>query len=616
MTKHTEPFIHSPGLRPGSTGVPEPFSLLKFGLIVIIGAFFLYWIIREVFEYYPGDDPELQEAGNPERLSLYRKLKEGFEGVKVANLLVKEPQPGNIERNPDVNIVNETTPFNPNDKTSYQSKNIDTDVLRSQRYYNSVYQPLLTGEEKKDTKGVTFRIPSLQQEIPSTYMINILNQVRDNQPEFQIPKQALKHKIHEELLHYQPDGEKYYYKTPLYTFPNLGKLETYQLDREPFLLELFTILKLYLMTKINIQVLDKNLSHQAHPFQFFNIIQSQHLKLESIPLVDKEENILETQPYPNFQVIFNLVVHREYKPYTFNIQTKLVVDLYSNPDEISVSIQDLELLGSTMDGNLVSPLFSRMDNPKGVNQSKTVGNGGLINAPVSDFRESIPGMGITASNFDFVNINEERVKKAISNKKTQDEEGWNTVNVGFMDSVSKEYANAYLQQRSEKRQELQPDSTFTIYNQGVETSELQNEFQKVKYSPNPYGDYQCFQFDFNSLKPVIDKEANDPIKCKSYNPKYKRVGVWDTKCIEDTDCPFFDPDENYGCNEGGYCSMPQGIDGVSDTKCIKDTDCPFFKPDENYGCNEGGYCSMPLGIVPISYRKYLKDELVSTQQVS
>ena len=124
MTKPTEPFIHSPGLRPGNTGVPEPFSLLRFGVIVIIVAFFLYWIIREVFEYYPSDDPELKEAGNPERLSLYRKLKEGFnkktkegfEGVKVTDILVKEPQPGNIERNPDVNIVNETTPFNPNDK--------------------------------------------------------------------------------------------------------------------------------------------------------------------------------------------------------------------------------------------------------------------------------------------------------------------------------------------------------------------------------------------------------------------------------------------------------------------------------------------------------------------
>ena len=589
MTKHTEPFIHSPGLRPGKTGVPEPFSLLKFGVMVIVVAFFLYWFIREVFEYYPGDDPELQEAGNPERLSLYRKLKEGFTGVKVANLLVKEPQPGNIERNPDVNIVNESTPFNPNDKTAYQSKNIDTDILRSQRYYNSVYQPLLTGERKNDTKGVTFRVPSLQQEIPSTYMINILNQVRDNQPQFQIPKQALKHKIHDELLHYQPDGEKYYYKTPLYTFPNLGKLETYQLDREPFFLELFTTLKLYLMTKINLLVLDEKLSHQAHPFQFFNIIQSQHLKLESIPKVDKEGNILESQPYPNFQVIFNLVVHREYKPYTFNIQTKLEIDLYSNPDEIMVSIQDLELVGSTMDGNQESPLYSRMDNPKGVNLSKSVGNGGLINAPVSDFRESIPGMGITASNFDFVNVNEEKVKKTETNKKTKDEEGWNTVNVGFMDTVSKEYANTYLQQRKEKRQELYPDSTFTIYNQGVERNEdkdkeAKNNLKKVKYSPNPYGDYQCFHYDFINLKPIVDKESEDPIKCKSFNSKYNKVGVWDTKCIEDIDCPFYKPDT--------------------------------FPGEEKYGCGEKGYCSMPLGVIPIGYRKYLKDGLVFTQQMS
>ena len=599
MSKPIEPFIHSPGLRPGKTGVPEPFSLLKFGLMVIIGGFFLYWFIREVFEYYPGDDPELQEAGNPERLSLYRKLKEGFDGVKVADILVKEPQPGNIERNPDVNIVNETTPFNPSDISSYQSKNIDTDVLRSQRYYNSVYQPLLTGEQKNDTKGVVFRIPSLQQEIPSTYMINILNQVRDNQHEFQIPKSALKHKIHNELLHYQPDGEKYYYKTPLYTFHNLGKLKSYQLDREPIFLELFTVLKLYVMTKINMNVIDEKLSHKAHRFQFFNIIQSQHLKLEIIPLVDEEYNLLDTKSLPNFQVIFNLIIHREYKPYTFNIQTKLLVDLYSNTDEIKVEIQDLELLGSTMDGNLESPLYSRMENPKGVNLSKTVGNGGLINAPVSDFRESIPGMGITSSNLEFVNVNEERIKKAESNKQTEGEEGWNTLNVGFMDTISKDYANSYLKQISEKREELQPNSTFTIYNQGVEATELQNEFKKVKYSPNPYGDYKCFQFDFKNFKPIIDTKSNDPIKCKSYNPKFGKVGNWDTKCIKDSDCPFYKPDafpgeENYGCDRIVPIQDDKGVvTGI-----------------------EKGYCSMPLGKVPISYRKYLKDELVSTQQVS
>ena len=607
MTKPTEPFIHSPGLRPGKTGVPETFSLLRFGVIVIVVAFFLYWIIREVFEYYPGDDPELQEAGNPERLSLYRKLKEGFnkelkegfEGVKVANLLVKEPQPGNIERNPDVNIVNETTPFNPNDKTAYQSKNVDTDILRSQRYYNSVYQPLLTGESKNDTKGVTFRMPSLQQEIPSTYMINILNQVRDNQPEIQIPKQALKHKIHDELLHYQPDGEKYYYKTPLYTFPNLGKLETYQLDREPFFLELFTTLKLYLMTKINLRVLDEKLSHQAHPFQFFNIVQSQHLKLESIPKTDEEGNILDTLPYPDFQVVFNLVVHREYKPFTFNIQAKIQLDLYSTPDEIKGEIQDLELIGSTMDGNQEAPLLVRMDNPKGVNQSKTVGNGGLINAPVSDFRESIPGMGITASNFDFVDINEEKLQKEEANKKGKGKKGWNTLNVGFMDTDSKDYAETYLKQRQEKRQELYPDSSFTIYNNEKQEATTENDLQKVKYSPNPYGDYQCFHYDFTNLKSVIVKESSDPVKCKSFNPKYGVVGVWDTKCVEDTDCPFYKPDafpdeENYGCDRIVPIQDDKGvITGV-----------------------DKGYCSMPQGKIPIGYRKYLKGGLIDIKQVS
>ena len=173
-----------------------------------------------------------------------------------------------------------------------------------------------------------------------------------------------------------------------------------------------------------------------------------------------------------------------------------------------------------MDGNQEAPLLARMDNPKGVNQSKTVGNGGLINSPVSDFRESIPGMGITASNFDFVDINEQRIKKTETNKKSKDKKGWNTLNVGFMDTISKDYADTYFQIKTRKRQELYPDSTFTIYNSEKKEATTENDFQKkVKYSPNPYGDYQCFHYDFTNLKSVIDKESADPVKCKSFNPK-------------------------------------------------------------------------------------------------
>jgi len=585
--------IHSSGLRPGATGISNHFSFWRVIIIVVIVAFFLYWLLIESLDYYPGDDPVLKEAGNPDRFSLIKKLKEGFIGVKVASSLVNVPQPGNIELNPDLDIINETTPMYPLNSSSFKTKKIDTDILRSQRYYDSLYQPLLSDSKLTNVSGPLFRIPSLQQEIPSTYMINNLNIIRDTQASFNIPKSALKYKIHTELLQYQPDGRKYYYKTPLYTFNNLGKLKSYQLDNEPIFLELFTLLKLYVITKINLQVLENKQSPLPHTFKFFNIIQSQHLKLESASPITNTS----TNSQPRLFAIFNIIIHREYKPYTFNIQVKVEIDLFSDINIIKAKIIDLELLGSTMDGNIVAPLLSRLDNPLGVNLSKTVGNGGTVNAPITDSRVSIPGMDIASSNYDILNIKAGKNFINLYSNKDKDKDNDNDTitnqearykdTIGYMDSISKEYADIYTKQRREKINELYPSSSMKIYD-----TQTSGTISNKEYTPNIYGDYKCFQYDFNKMESIIDTDSLDPIKCKSYNHKYKKNGVWDTKCLEDTDCPFYKPDAfpndvNYGC----------------------DRIVPIIDNKGNVIDNETGYCSMPKDKIPIGYRKYLKAKI-------
>jgi hypothetical protein len=54
-----------------------------------------------------------------------------------------------------------------------------------------------------------------------------------------------------------------------------------------------------------------------------------------------------------------------------------------------------------------------------------------------------------------------------------------------------------------------------------------------------------------------------------------------------------------------------GCSGVWDSKCVKDTDCPFFgkKGNVNYsnkrgGCKKDGFCELPLNMINIGYRKY------------
>lgn len=54
--------------------------------------------------------------------------------------------------------------------------------------------------------------------------------------------------------------------------------------------------------------------------------------------------------------------------------------------------------------------------------------------------------------------------------------------------------------------------------------------------------------------------------------------------------------------------------GVWDRKCVNNEDCPFYKSNKNYpnefgGCKADGYCDFPKGITRLSYRKYNKNSL-------
>ncbi len=49
--------------------------------------------------------------------------------------------------------------------------------------------------------------------------------------------------------------------------------------------------------------------------------------------------------------------------------------------------------------------------------------------------------------------------------------------------------------------------------------------------------------------------------------------------------------------------------GVWDRRCVNNEDCPFYKSNKNYpnefgGCKPNGYCDFPKGIQRVSYKKY------------
>ena len=81
----------------------------------------------------------------------------------------------------------------------------------------------------------------------------------------------------------------------------------------------------------------------------------------------------------------------------------------------------------------------------------------------------------------------------------------------------------------------------------LKTEKDTNKKENKKYSENPY----CFY-----------KDALDKNNCISYTPE-EGVGIWDTPCKYNEECPFFKKNRNYPNSRGGcingYCEMPTNI---------------------------------------------------------
>lgn len=138
---------------------------------------------------------------------------------------------------------------------------------------------------------------------------------------------------------------------------------------------------------------------------------------------------------------------------------------------------------------------------------------------------------------------------------------------------------------------------------GITTSE--NSTQKFyKFYRNKY--LAC---DKNNIHHSLSKE---PLCNESAGISFKEFmrntnkSNWD---INNSKCFLKDTDNKIDC----LSTDSNGKIGIWDTRCKNDYDCPFFgnKGNTNYsnnrgGCNKNGYCELPLNMKSISYRKYDK----------
>jgi len=140
---------------------------------------------------------------------------------------------------------------------------------------------------------------------------------------------------------------------------------------------------------------------------------------------------------------------------------------------------------------------------------------------------------------------------------------------------------------------LESDDTYQISPQycrreqdkWIQPAQYKKEAQKIKEKRNknaPTYKYICYTYDKGIKKPYSQPlYAVNKTDCLSRysigNGKPKPAGIWDTKCVKDEDCPFYELNKNYknkwgGC-KNGTCVLPVNMQNLGHH---------FFIPETQY----------------------------------
>lgn len=539
-------------LRPNETPntIESITGLLGKFLLIAILFFFMGYFICEYFEIYPFES-DLSDK--------YKTIKDPLTDIQLEGFInklsdnVNNILPRIIKTFPDA--VNESSyprvgnqSFSLFDKTSQRSKlerqNLDMNVLRSQRYYQSVNNNLDAINRKQQDLEVNqnpqIRINSLIQEIPSTYMISNLRNIKENNKSFILELETNSFNSLENLFQGSDNLE-----LDIEAIKDINISIATSIDLNKDISKLFSICKLYITTFINLELLKNSQSHSAHPFQFMNCIASQDLHF------NRSNSII--------IVTSNIILYRIPKTHSFNIQFKLECSLIKNnkDNKINCKILELELLGSTIQNNLpitqlgMTPLLSSIDSNNINNMNKDGYNklNNFIGSPLSIEGDIAGNLEYTQALEGNINLNETSITGTSKNSKLVKE--WQKLNDEKQHTIKSSVGNFYKSSYGlGVNKDINKDNIDLIAKTKAEQG----------YDPQLYGDYKCFGV-YPDGEEVALNEIEDPITCQSYHTELEGVGVWDSKCINDLDCPFYNMNTKAnGCElNTGKCDMPVGI---------------------------------------------------------
>lgn len=526
--------LKSIGLRPGSYTTYDTVSLLKFFAGFVLVILIITWICFEIFDYIPSSEkvPITEFFQNPEP-----------DNSQPSDIYYKPvPRPANNLQHLDTNTITNDIQY-------------DADILRANRYYNT-------------TDGLSREIPvtnllSLTNEMPTTYMISVLDTIRTD-PDASTFSFPVTPGI-QELIDYYTQSPNSVTKAParsIFLISNLYKLSPQDLSEVSEFAELFAICRLWLVTKINMVVLDTKLSEPSHPFAQFQIINSRNTKIfvTESELIPKDQPSLTTG---GLTLICDMMIYRPYKTHTFNIQSTINIIPAPNPNTntntnpnpntndniLNCKIIDIRLIGSTIAGEVQGSDETIPHAFNGINASSAPVS---IRSPASSIIPNAVDIAIGDYSAGSVGL-----------EKNEAEYIARYENKGNTNAKDKNCGDTDIRNRMYESARTSGDST----GQHSVASPLQNiDATTRRYLELNCGG-KCFGID-PTTNAVIElfKYNDNKIACEStHNELNGSVGVYDYPCKQDSDCPYYQANKNYPNTFGkcikssGVCEMPEGV---------------------------------------------------------
>ena len=422
------------------------------------------------------------------------------------------PSPGPA----NINLYPDNYQLYDNNKSSY-----DSNILRANRYYS-----VKNGQPGQYTSVLS----SITQEMPTTYMMKVLERLK-TEPQYNA------------------------FNINLKMMDWLNMKQSYIVNNIDILKELFFVCRFSIITNINMLVLDMKLSNPDHPFAPFQIINSRNTKVIFKNPDDSQAGLI---------LVTDFMIHRPYKTHTFNIQATIDISgIETNTKLWRGVISDIRVIGSTIEGDIASTV-KPFDN---IFTSAPLNNGG----PATDIMPGVADIAIGDYSTGSVQLDKviSEYKRSSSSSSMPPVNGLYTI--GTKPNTTTKVSSSLIGVSTRQDPAIGLHAVTPVKNIANITNGSTAKYIEAVVNAKCFG----VNPETNTVQELV-KYNNDERGCISTHGELNgAIGIYDSPCVEDTDCPYFQANKNYP-NTFGKCLKPDGI------------------------------CEMPVGAVRVGYKKIHK----------